>query len=239
MRKVSIIWKISKEDLINIINISNSYADVLRHLGCRTDTGGNYRTLKKRLVEEQINIEGIEYRRSIEFGRNATLRNQSQHRLIPIEEVLIKDSNYNRTDLKNRILKEELLEYKCHICGQLPEWLGQRLTLILDHINGNPTDNRLENLRFLCPNCNSQTSTFSGRKNKGLRRYKCIKCESGMPRKTRTGLCKKCISFANRKVKERPADKELSEQVGKIGYVKTGKIYGVSHSTIRRWLKRE
>lgn len=65
--------------------------------------------------------------------------------------------------IRRYVLKNDLLDYVCE-CGQLPEWRGSILTLELDHINGNPADNRLENLRFLCPNCHNITSTFGNRK---------------------------------------------------------------------------
>ena len=69
--------------------------------------------------------------------------------------------------IKDRILTQKLMEYKCLHC-QIDSWHGQILALELDHINGNNKDNRLENLRFLCPNCHSLTDTFRGRnKNTG------------------------------------------------------------------------
>ena len=55
------------------------------------------------------------------------------------------------------------MPYLCGICGLGPEWNGMVLVLQIDHINGDSTDSRLENLRFLCPNCHSQTETFAGR----------------------------------------------------------------------------
>ena len=81
-----------------------------------------------------------------------------------LEEILVENSTYtNRTALKNRLLKEGLITYECAICKNKGEWNGNPLTLQLDHINGINNDHRLENLRFLCPNCHSQTNTFSGR----------------------------------------------------------------------------
>jgi 5-methylcytosine-specific restriction endonuclease McrA len=85
---------------------------------------------------------------------------------LPIEEFLTENSSCSRTNLKRRLLREGLLENVCHICGQLPEWNGKPLVLQLDHINGISNDNRLENLRIICPHCHSQTENFAGKNNK-------------------------------------------------------------------------
>ncbi len=71
-----------------------------------------------------------------------------------------------RSAVRKRVLAQKLLPYICQLCGAKPEWMGKPLSLILDHINGVANDHRLENLRFLCPNCNSQQDTFSGRNTK-------------------------------------------------------------------------
>ena len=69
--------------------------------------------------------------------------------------------------LKRRIIEDNLIPYKCDKCGNQGEWLGKKLTLQIDHINGNHFDNRLENLRFLCPNCHAQTPTYAGKNKMG------------------------------------------------------------------------
>lgn len=81
---------------------------------------------------------------------------------IPMEEMLVENSSATRHNMKLRLLSVGLLRNECYICG-ISEWLGKPLSLDLDHINGINNDNRLENLRLLCPNCHSQTDTYRGR----------------------------------------------------------------------------
>ena len=80
-----------------------------------------------------------------------------------LDEILIENSPYmSITRLKIRLINEGKMEYKCQNCG-ITEWLGKPITLQLDHINGVNNDHRLINLRFLCPNCHSQTDTYAGK----------------------------------------------------------------------------
>lgn len=81
----------------------------------------------------------------------------------PIEEYLKENSKVNRWSLKIRLIREGYLRNICYECGQKPEWHSKKLVMVLDHINGINDDYRLDNLRLLCPNCNSQTDTFAGR----------------------------------------------------------------------------
>lgn len=73
-----------------------------------------------------------------------------------------KHPQYQSNKLKKRLLKENILDDKCDICG-IDEWNGKKLIMQLDHINGISNDHRLENIRLLCPNCHSQTDTWCGR----------------------------------------------------------------------------
>lgn len=85
---------------------------------------------------------------------------------IPLEEVLVENSSYNRSRLKQRLLKVGLKRNECELCGQGPTWNGKLLVLQLDHVNGVHDDNRLDNLRMICPNCHTQTPTFCSRNRK-------------------------------------------------------------------------
>ena len=78
------------------------------------------------------------------------------------EEIFRKDTHPGNVLIRGRIKEHNLLEDKCAICG-INKWRKKKLNLDLDHVNGDRSDNRLENLRFLCPNCHSQTDTFRGR----------------------------------------------------------------------------
>lgn len=90
------------------------------------------------------------------------LRPKGSHK-IPISDLLVENrTQTSRTHLKMRLIREGLLQEQCYECG-LIEWRGIKLSLHLDHINGKAKDNRIENLRLLCPNCHSLTTTYAGK----------------------------------------------------------------------------
>lgn len=88
----------------------------------------------------------------------------------PLKELLVINSTVSRGTLKKRLFKEGLKINKCEICNQGEEWNGNKMSLILDHINGINNDNRLENLRIICPNCNACTLTFCRGSNNSKKR---------------------------------------------------------------------
>lgn len=155
MRK-SKVYSISDEDFRDLVQSSSSYSDCLRALGLSPKGGSSTDALKKRISELNCSVE--------HFGAR---NNQALNCKYDLDDILVENSTYqNISRLKERILKAGLLEYKCSECT-LSEWRGKPLTLQLDHINGINNDHRLSNLRFLCPNCHSQTDTYAG-KNKKL-----------------------------------------------------------------------
>jgi len=92
--------------------------------------------------------------------------NHKRKSLTPLKDVLVENSNYNRSRMKVRLVEEGILDYICDKCSNSGTWLGGELVLQLEHKNGISTDNRINNLCFLCPNCHTQTSTYAGRNTK-------------------------------------------------------------------------
>jgi 5-methylcytosine-specific restriction endonuclease McrA len=119
--------------------------------------GGKYRILKRRIAEHGIN--------TTHFTGRGHLKNKTHDwsKKTPLEDILKEGTNFQSYKLKNRLLKEKLIKNECSECGLGGEWNGKKINHHLDHINGKNSDNRLENLRILCPNCHSQTETYTGR----------------------------------------------------------------------------
>ena len=151
----------------------------------------------------------------------------------PICEILTENSSYSRVHLKERLYNEEFLERKCSLCGQTEIWNGVRISLILDHINGIPDDNRIENLRIVCPNCNAGLDTFAGRNSNRIKKTNFCSCGIKIDRLAEK--CIKCQSFQRRKT-ERPTYEILKLEVENMGYSAVGRKYGVSDNSIRKWM---
>lgn len=154
-KRTSIIWSISKDEFAQLVKESTSYRQILLHFGM-DNKGGNGRTLKRRIEEELVDDSHIRLRSKT---KNARVANSHSY-----DDIFTANSKVKRAVAKRYIIKHGLINHtRCSKCGRGNEWEGELLVMVLDHINGIPNDHRLENLRFLCPNCNSQTSTFAGR----------------------------------------------------------------------------
>jgi hypothetical protein len=151
----------------------------------------------------------------------------------PLNDVLVEHSDYCRKTLKKRLVKEGLLPYVCSGCNR-DSWLGKPLALQIDHINGVSDDNRLGNLRFLCPNCHSQTDTFSGRNKRTLRGA--FVCGCGTPVKTSGRKCRVCAARLRGDKIQWPSKETLAEMVRGRKVSATARILGVSEAAVRKRL---
>lgn len=157
--------KYTKDWLEALCEDSYSYAEVLKKAG-RKQSGGNQSHLKKKIEEYEIDIshfKGQGWSRGLTKETTPSLKRKDKY---SFEEVFQENSDLPRKTVRQYIIKNNLLEYKCSFCGNIGEWMGKMIALELDHINGINNDHRLENLRWLCPNCHATTETYSGKNNK-------------------------------------------------------------------------
>ncbi len=148
--------KWDKKTLEKAVKDSFSIRQVLHILGLK-EAGGNYTQIKK-----FINFYKID---SIHFKGKAWNKGLTGigKPLLSIDKVLIKNSTFQSFKLKKRLFNDKIKESKCELCGWAQKSPDGRLPLELDHINGDKSDNRLNNLRILCPNCHSLQLTHRGK----------------------------------------------------------------------------
>lgn len=229
------------DDVRAAIAASSSWAESLRRLGLRP-AGGNFRSL-----QEFARCAGIA---SDHFdpmaGRIAALRAANCPR--SLEEILVRGSSYNRGHLKQRLYAEGVKERRCELCGQGELWRGRQMSLILDHINGEATDNRLENLRIVCPNCAATLDTHCG---KALRRLRTARICQGCGalfvsfNRDQRYCSRDCFTKSqagvpqpHRRVVDRPPLAQLLAEIDASSWSAVGRRYGVSDNAVRKWVRQ-
>jgi hypothetical protein len=230
----------SESEARRAIAASISYAEALRRLGMCASGGA------RPILKKWAHRWGIS---TAHFDPDAARRRGLRHTPRPLEEILVEGSTYHRGHLKRRLFDAGLKDRRCELCSQGEKWQGRPMSLILDHINGVSTDNRLENLRIVCPNCAATLDTHCGRTLRHpLTERQCRRCGVDfLPRSCSQRYCsrncgQRCVRAGrpNPKLRrvERPSYERLLGQIDSLGYSAVGRKYGVSDNAIRKWVRQ-
>ena len=231
--RTSPIWKVSDKRFIEIVESCETYTEILAHFELK-NRGNNHRTLKKRLLELNIKFKSIGYNRVAREKRRK-----------PLSFYLTKGGKGKRNKNGNRFLKRRLIEEgffedKCSICGLENKWNGRYLSLHLDHKNGDPEDNRIQNLRLICPNCHSQTDNYCGKAKRKPSKF-CAKCGVIIHRNSK--VCRHCndvrkSDFIKNTNIKKPNKEELEKLLILMPVTRVGEKFGVSGNAVIRWMKK-
>lgn len=218
------------EDLRVALATHTTIAGVLRSLGLSTSPG-NYKS-----VQAHIKRSGLDTTHLLGKAHGSSMSPTKK----ALPEILVNGSRATSAYLRKRLLKAELLKNQCSMCPQGPYWNGKPLTLQLDHINGDSSDNRIENLRIVCPNCHTQTKTFTGaNRSSRYRRQEnlCLDCRTPV-----THNAERCHRCAGKAATEHkivwPMATLLAEEVVRTSYVAVATRLGVTDTAIKKHLRR-
>ena len=221
------VWDITNEEFIKIVNESKNYTEIMKK--CGYTNVGNTATIKKRITLLNLTVD--------HFVRNIT-NNLPIPAKRNLEDILINNIKHNNTYLKKRLINELHWEYKCKECG-ITDWNNKKISLELDHINGINTDNKIDNLRLLCPNCHSQTPTFRAKNKQKQQSRECTDCLQIISQTNKSGYCAKCAGKYRKSLKDKPSLEELENDMKELKtYVAVGKKHNVSDNCIRKWIKK-
>lgn len=220
---MAIIDNYSVEELKKIVSNCKTMPELLHTIGYISDSTKTRDTVNSRLEKYQISTEHF-IQRPIGIKRSE-------------DNIFIENSTASQATVRRWYKAGNYTEYKCSICGLEPIWQGKELTLILDHINGINNDDRLENLHWVCPNCNQQLETTGYKKMRTPIKEKkyCIDC--GVEINSKSTRCLSCAA----KQQIVPLEKmpitreELKELIRTTPFTTIGTMYGYSDNAIRQW----
>jgi len=227
---MTIIEKVPIDELKRIASECTSMREFSSRIGYKSTCC--FDVIRKKCLELDISIEHF-----TGLPKDKIKRNE--------ENTFIENSSAGQAVLRKLYFKGQYTEYKCSICGLEPFWNGKDLTLTLDHINGINHDDRLENLRWVCPNCDRQLDTFGSKNYNKKNSYNhkeqednyCIDCNKKIGKYAIR--CIECNGIYNRKV-ERPSKEELNKLLfeNNGNFSKIAKMFNVTDNTVRKWCKK-
>lgn len=214
----------SQQEIAQIVRLSTSYKDFARKIGySNSPSGDTIKAIKEKLAS--YDTEHFTTNNKIVVERT-------------VENTFIVNSTASQKSLRKLYYEGNYTSYQCAICGQLPIWQGKELTLILDHIDGINNNDVLDNLRWVCPNCNQQLET-TGSKNPNrkiiAKKYYCQDC--GKEISKNSVRCVEC----NSKHSIIPLEQmlvtrdELKQLIRTTPFTQIGKKYGVTDNAVRKW----
>lgn len=221
-----------EERICEIIKNSQNINQVCKSIGKRP-TNNNYLFVEKIIKKYNIDIS--------HFCND--FKQIKRHKPYTKEEIFCENSPISTSSLLLNIIKYNIKEYKCECCGNI-EWLGKKIPLQTHHINGDNTDNRIENLQLLCPNCHAQTDNYcgKGKRKKLLNKYKTKICPiCGNEHHSQNKFCsKECFENFKRKNYQKYRDninKDILIECFKKykTFRQVGKYFNVSDKTIYKW----
>ena len=223
----SILYSYTPQELQELLDNSNGYADLLRRIGVNP-RGGNPDTLKKIIKEYNLDETLLNQNRS-NIYKNCAETTHIKSRFKTEDILNNKHPNYKSSKLLVRLINEGYKENKCECCG-ITQWLGKSIILQLHHKDGNHNNNNLDNLEILCPNCHSQTDTYGGKSSNKSKKSK---------KEVEDLLDQNSKQHKTKPLKQFPLSREeLKDKIRHIPFTKIGKEYGVSDNTIRKWCDR-
>ena len=229
----------TRAEVVDAVAHARSLSGALRRLGLRP-VGGNHRTLHKLIDHYGISVEHLD--------SNWSQRGRPGPRSMSLDEILVEHSTYASAKLKRRLYDAGLKQRRWEMCGQGAEWQGRRMSLILDHVNGVADDNRIENVRIVCANCNATLDTHCGRKNAihEIGRA-CLRCDGEfIPRYASQRYCSRtCGSHSSsghdphpeRRKVPRPPYEQLMAELAATSYSAVARAHGVSDNVVRKWVR--
>lgn len=220
----------SDTEVFSAVKESKTIAEVLRKLNL-VPNGANYSTykrLKEKLKFDDSHFTGQGHNKDKLFGPKR-----------PIEDYLNNDFYITSHALKKRLIKEGYFEDKCNKCG-VANWFDEKIVLELHHKDCNPTNNKLNNLDILCPNCHRYIHSKINKKKKRKKKTKkyvqnqCLQC--GIPTSNLRYCSQKC--YHNFITKNWPSPEEVLQMVKDTNFTQTGKKLGVTDNAVRKYLIR-
>ncbi len=222
----------SDNQLVSIVPLCNDLTEIIKKLGLRT-AGGNFESIKGHI--KRLNISTAHFNKKNQIKG---LLKYSQNRKIQDKEFYIDNSRVtDNNSIRRKVAKDSFLDYICQRCENGPTWNNEPLTLQLDHINGKHSDHRKENLRWMCPNCHSQTNTFAGRnKRSNIQISTCLCGNCKLPNST---MCRSCNNKKSKPTKINWPDTSwiLQQLNNGSNYSKLGRELGVTDTAVRKRIK--